>query len=108
MRCIFFAIIALVSASHADAEVPRFDAEGHCREVAGFGGSYSAEIFNFCVGQEQSAYNALKRDWSKYPAAAQNHCTQIASFAGPGSYEILKFCADQELEASANTKTFQY
>lgn len=42
-------------------QVPRFDVEAHCEELAGFGGDHSNTMYNTCIDVEQSAYNGLKR-----------------------------------------------
>ncbi|MDO5606738.1 MAG: hypothetical protein Q4G25_16415 [Paracoccus sp. (in: a-proteobacteria)] len=92
----------------AMSEMPRFDVEGYCEKIAGFGGTYSAEMYNFCVESEQASYNDLKSRWDNFPAAAQEHCRKIASFGSPGSYEMLKFCIEEETRAATQKKTFSY
>lgn len=92
----------------AFAEIVRFDAEAHCKQVAGFGGSYSNEMFNFCLNGEQRAYDALKSRWDAIAASIRTHCADVAAFGGPGSYEMLKFCVEQEEEAASSTPSFQY
>lgn len=102
------AIAALALALPAQAEMPRYDVEKHCDQIAGFGASYSSEMFNFCIDSEQAAYNALRANWDSLSPRIQRHCDQIAAFAGPGSYEMLKFCTEEENSAEANRKTFTF
>ena len=47
----------------AAQEMPRFDVDAHCRQVAGFGGSFSDTILGSCVDMEQSAYDGMKAGW---------------------------------------------
>ncbi|WP_158967936.1 hypothetical protein [Chachezhania sediminis] len=99
---------SLVLCSPAFAEIVRFDVEAHCNEIAGAGGTYSSEMYNFCVRQEQTAYNSLKARWDAISSNVRAHCTQVASFGGPGSYEMLSFCVEQEEQAAASKPTFKY
>ena len=106
MRIAVFAAV-VIWASPALAEIPHFDVEGRCDEVAGFGGTYSNAMFNFCINAEQDAYDALKAYWASLPPTIQEHCKEIATFGSPGSYEMLKFCVDEERDAGSNRSTFQ-
>jgi hypothetical protein len=87
--------------------LPQYDPEAHCKEVASFGGSYSAVLDNACLAQEQSAYDALKDNWSNVPVEARSHCDEVASFGGTGSYVLLQSCIEQELQARSSRPKFR-
>ncbi|MCL3883668.1 hypothetical protein [Marivita sp. GX14005] len=100
-------MLAGIGTSVAMAGPPRYDVDTHCTTIAEFGGTYSAEMYNYCVESEQSAYNALKPQWDTLPAQVQAHCNKIASFGTP-SYEMLEYCVKEEMSASANPPVFKY
>lgn len=85
-------------------EVPRFDVEKHCKEVASFGGSYSASMDKSCFDMEQAAYDKLKAGWSGETTSARRHCTEVASFGGAGSYSMLQSCLTMESKAASDRK----
>jgi len=107
----FITIAVLLSVSpvvaHADGP-PRYDVEAHCKEVANFGGSYSASLDNACLEQEQNAYDGLKANWAEVPIKAREHCDEIARFGGHGSYNLLQACIQQEVKARGTRPKFRY
>jgi hypothetical protein len=116
MSCKLFALLgaamiwsgtATAGAPPAAAVLPHYDVQAHCKKIAGFGGSYSEDMFNTCTDQEQQAYDALKPVWGGLPDTMRKHCDQIARF-GSASYDMLKTCIDQEQDAKKNTKGFKY
>lgn len=90
------------------AEMPRFDVEAHCQQVASVTGSSSNTLYNSCVDMEQSAYNGLKGQWASLPASVRNHCKDVASVTGPGSYSLLESCVDMEVSAGSNRSEFSF
>lgn len=106
-----FGLFSLVtSAPTSAADMPRFDVEAHCKQIASFGGSYSAVLDKACFDQEQQAYDRLKPVFGQLTDAMSAHCEQIASFGGPGSYTLLEACISQEIQAAGDKagKTFKY
>jgi hypothetical protein len=104
-----FTVICLVFApTFAAAEMPRHDVEAHCTEVAGFGGEYSAMMYDGCFDMEQGAYDNLKARWDALPGSMRNHCNEIATFGGPGSYAMLEGCVQMEEQAVGTDNTFQH
>jgi hypothetical protein len=101
------ALIMLASTGVA-ADMPRYEAEAHCEEVAAFGGEKSAMLYNSCVDMEQSAYNELKEVWQTVPAATQTHCDDVASFGSHGSYSLLESCVDMKTRAAENQSEFSF
>ena len=92
----------------AQSEIPpRYDAEAYCKEVASFGGSYSAFMDNACLAQEQTAYDGLKTKWTDLPADARTYCDEVARFGGKGSYFMLNACIEQEMQARGSRPKFQ-
>lgn len=101
------AMVALVLTAPAiGQEMPRFDVEKHCREVADFSNG-SSVLYNSCISMEQEAYDKRKRTWQDLPSQTREHCTEIASFTG-GSYSLLDSCIGMELEAAGNTPSFKF
>jgi len=99
-------LLAVVPLSALGQEVPRFDVEAHCEEVAEFGGG-SHQIFNSCMQMEQNAYNGLKGQWANTSGRIRNHCQEVAEFGG-GSYQILQSCMQMEESAAGNRETFSF
>jgi hypothetical protein len=105
MRVLLIALALCAMGAPADAQdVPRFDVEKHCKEVASFGGSYSASMDKSCFDMEQAAYDKVKAGWPDETASARRHCTEIASFGGAGSYSMLESCLTMESKAASDRK----
>ena len=79
--------------------IPHYDAEQHCDRIARVGGTRSETMYRSCMDSEQSAYDALKRDWTALPAEMRSHCDQIAKVGKSGSYIMLQACIQQEQKA---------
>lgn len=89
-------------------QLPRLEVETRCRQVASVGGGYSANTFNACMRQEQSAYNGLASLYSRMPSPIRERCLQVATVGGGGSYSTLKACLEQERSAASSTPDFRY
>jgi hypothetical protein len=100
-------ILALPSVAQAQ-ELPRFDVQAHCRQVAAFGGAMSQSLLGSCVDMEQSAYDGLKPTWHQLPDAARSHCLMVARFGGPGSYSLLQSCLQMETAAGRQNQQRQF
>ncbi|PAU76942.1 hypothetical protein CK498_12280 [Halomonas salipaludis] len=100
------AVLAALPLTVVAQEMPRFDVEGHCEEVAEFGGS-SHQIYNGCIQMEQGAYNSLKSRWANVSGRIRNHCQEVAEFSG-GSYQILQGCVQMEEDAAGNRQSFSF
>ncbi|PAU76547.1 hypothetical protein [Halomonas salipaludis] len=101
------AALALPAMAHAQ-DIPRYDVEDHCEQVAGFGGSFSNSTYNGCIQMEQSAYNGLRDQWQQLPASIRQHCNDVASFGGAGSYSTLQGCVQMEVSAGENRDSFSF
>ncbi|WP_148254850.1 hypothetical protein [Aidingimonas lacisalsi] len=101
---------ALVSVSGVVSaqDVPKYDVESHCQEVADIGGGSSNTMYNSCIDMEQSAYDGLKGVWESVPASTREHCDQVASVGGAGSYSLLESCVDMETSAAENKSEFSF
>lgn len=108
MRLLMTALVVLFPLVSSAAEMPRFDAEAHCEQVAAVGGSPSNSLYNSCIDMEQTAYNGLKAEWASLPTNIQNHCRDVASVTGPGSYSLLESCVDMEVSAGSNRREFSF
>lgn len=87
------------SASFA-ADLPRYDVEGYCEMIA----SGSHDMFNFCIDEEQKAYNELRTMTSSVETQTLNYCDQIAG----DSYDMLLFCIEEEIDAADNRRSFSF
>jgi len=87
-------------------DMPRFDVEAHCEEVAEFADG-SHQIFNSCIQMEQNAYNGLKAHWANVGGRIRSHCQEVAQFSG-GSYQILQSCVQMEEDAAGNRQSFSF
>lgn len=109
MKALITAALAILPLATAQADqIPRFDVETHCEQVAGFGGDYSSTMYNSCIDQEQGAYNNLKGQWGSLSSRIQDHCEQVAGFGGPGSYTMLESCVQMESSAANNRSEFSF
>lgn len=108
MKRVIVSVAALLAAQSpvVAQEIPRYDPEKYCRDVANAIGG-SAVIYNSCVGMEQSAYDALKARWTGLPVRPREYCDEVAKAIG-GTYQILSSCIDQELQAQAAMPRFQF
>ncbi|MCK2183638.1 hypothetical protein [Halomonas getboli] len=100
--------LAFFAGSAFAADIPRFDVEAHCGQVASISGDSSNMLYNSCIDMEQSAYNGLKGQWSGLPSNIQSHCQDVASVGGPGSYSLLESCVQMEVSAGNNRSEFSF
>lgn len=102
------AVLALlISVEAAAQEMPRFDVEKACDEMARISGPRSEFLYNGCFNQEQTAYNALKPVWGGLPAAVRATCEEMTRLAGQ-TYFLLKGCVDQEMSAREANKDREF
>lgn len=92
--------------SIAAAEIPRYDPASYCKEISEFAGG-SAQLENFCIKEEQSAYDKIKANWSTYTQKAISYCDELARLSG-GSYQMLEFCINEEMQAAGSTPEFKF
>jgi hypothetical protein len=107
-RVIIVVLATLSFAPAAAQDMPRFAVEAHCRQIASFGGSYSASLYGSCMDMEQTAYDNLKGLWGRLPANMRRHCQQIAAVAGSGSYSLLESCIQMETSAGERNRSRQF
>ncbi len=88
------------------SDIPRYDPESWCEEVASMGGGMSHTLKGACLQQEQTAYDHLKPQWADIPAATRSWCDEVARTGATGTYVLLKSCIQQELESrKANSQS---
>ena len=107
MRLLFIALM-LFSGLAMAGDMPRFDVEGQCNNVASVGGEFSNMTYNGCIQMEQSAYDRLKSEWTSIPASIRRQCLDVAKVGGAGSYSTLGGCIDMEMQAANNQESFNY
>lgn len=100
--------LTLMSTPTLANDLPRFNVDQQCDEIANFGGSYSEMTKQGCMQMEQQAYNQLKPTWGSLPDAMQTQCLEIASFGGPGSYSTLQGCIQMEQNAAATNRNTEF
>ncbi|HZK23774.1 MAG TPA: hypothetical protein VFC74_00090, partial [Oscillospiraceae bacterium] len=75
---ILFTLLAFSYLSAHANQIPRYNPEAYCQQVANFSGG-SSMILNGCIDMEQQSYNNLKRIWASIPNRTQNYCEEVAS-----------------------------
>ena len=91
-----------LAASASAQEFPRYDVDALCDKVARGASPNSAMVLQWCIDGEQSAYDALKSQWSAVPEARRQECLFIERLLGPGSYSDLNRCAKKDGNASGS------
>lgn len=100
MKLLLAAVAVAAFPSLAMAQdVPRYDPETHCDNVAGD----SSRLYNHCIESEQESYDAVKRAWANVPERPRSHCADIAD-----SYRLLEHCLKRETEADENRSGFSF
>lgn len=82
------------------SDLPRYDVEAYCEMIA----SGSHDMFNFCIDEEQKAYDELRTLVSSVEAQTINYCDQVAG----DSYDMLLFCIEEEASAANNRRSFSF
>lgn len=108
MKVSLCAVLALLIAPAAFAEMPDYNVKAHCKQVASFGGPQSEVLLQSCYQMEQSAYDELKPSWDELPAPLRAHCTRVAAFGGPGSFALLQSCVQMESQSATDNDKFQF
>ncbi len=106
-RVMMVAAVAALTSPAISQEMPYYDVEAHCAQVAGAVGGSEA-IRNACFRSEQRAYDELKPRWPEIPDQARTHCDSVARVSGPGTYSILSACIASEQRAAEENKTFTF
>lgn len=105
-KALLIFLLAAASQLTLAQDMPRFDVEAHCEDVAEITGG-SHQIFNSCIQMEQGAYNGLKNRWANLSRRIQIHCQDVAKVTG-GSYQILQSCVQMEEDAAGNRQSFSF
>lgn len=101
VAAILGAVLPISITSADEMPIPRYDVKGHCNELANFDGTYSQMVMSSCLGLEQTAYNKIKKNWSKIPNSIRLYCNQLATFGGSGSsYSVFESCIEIETGAA--------
>ncbi|MFN3232489.1 MAG: hypothetical protein ACE363_10055 [Alphaproteobacteria bacterium] len=95
MNAFFVFVLSGVSAAYA-AELPTYDMDVYCQELAQHGGG-AAELVADCMRLEETARTELALTWDSLAANTQDSCIQIGEMSGL-SYDLLKACVDQMVE----------
>lgn len=103
-------VVALATPQGAGAteEMPYFDVDGYCHEIAAMGGNMSQVLLKACFESEQTSYDKTKIGWSELPNEIRKHCSELAAFGGKGSYALLEACVDSEQAAGADNKSLKF
>jgi hypothetical protein len=108
LKTLTAAAALLLVAGTAHAEMPNYNVQASCTEVAELTGAFSETLMQGCLKMEQSAYNALKPTWDSLPAEMRTSCTEVAEITGHGSYSLLHGCVKMEQSASRKNQQFQF
>lgn len=89
-----------LSSTVLGSDLPRYDVEGYCETTA----DGSHDMFNFCIDEEQKAYDQLRPMASSIEQQTMNYCNDVAG----DSYDMLLFCIEEETEAANNRRSFSF
>ena len=100
MRGLFgaLALVMCMAGPVLAAEIPAYDINATCREIAAAGGG-SKVIELQCRKDEAASQKRLQK--ASVPADTMQTCDQISQTLGAGSYMILEQCIKDELDAAA-------
>ncbi|MCW5737338.1 MAG: hypothetical protein KIS73_24645 [Enhydrobacter sp.] len=108
VRLILFAAAMAAISPAARAEMPSYDVEAYCKNIAEVGGTPSQATRNGCLRMEQSAYDGLKKSWDTLPGEMRAYCNGIATVGGTGSYSTLSGCIRMEQDAKRKNDDFKF
>ena len=95
--CLFSLLVCLFAAQAFAADVPDYDTNAGCKEIANFGGGGSAQLELHCRKTEAQARDRIAG--MEVSASAMRNCNEIASFGGSGNYGMLEQCIKDEMAA---------
>ena len=72
---------------------PTLEVGASC-EAAGQGAAVLGRDKKACLGDETTAQETLKQNWSKYAASDKNECVGMVTTGGPPSYVELLSCVE--------------
>jgi hypothetical protein len=72
---------------------PELEVGSSC-EAAGRGSVVLGRDKKACLGDETTAQDTLKQNWSKYAASDKNECVGMVKTGGPASYVELLSCVE--------------
>lgn len=102
MRLIYCTLLGgfLVSFPAIADDMPLYDVDNQCRSEW----PDDAQMLNYCISEQQSAYNALKASWGNVPVQIAGLCR--SEWDSSNDYGMLKYCIDEQLAASKNAASF--
>jgi hypothetical protein len=105
----FIALLATAAPAVASGEaVPRYDPGKQCAAVSDAVGS-SESLKQFCLKEEQKAYDGLKQRWADIPPKIRKYCDEVARAGSTaGDYTLLEFCINDELESAKSNSTTEF
>ena len=72
---------------------PTLNVDSSC-EAAGMGSVVLGRDKKACLGDETTAQDTLRQNWSKYAAADKSECIGMVTTGGPASYVELLSCVE--------------
>lgn len=94
----------------AQTALPRLDPEGHCRDQWTENGALNHRMMQFCLQQEQTAYDSLRSEWPQLDRSIQVTC--LRDWGNPrnpnSSYRMLRFCTEQQNSARRQGGGFRW
>ncbi len=85
--------LALPGTMATAADMPVYDMDAYCQELASHGGG-TPELIADCMALEQTAQQDLALRWPALSASTQDSCIEIGMMGG-ASYDLLKACVDE-------------
>jgi hypothetical protein len=93
----FDAVLLAGSLWLAADDVPTFNVEPFCREIA----SRAAPVgdADICLRQEREARDQLVKEWGQFPAADRAYCQELHTVGGDTTYTELLTCLELQRDA---------
>ena len=96
LGCLVVVCVLYAQASLA-AELPQFDTDAYCENVAELGGG-SNVLKKQCLQDEKGAIRRLGK-MDEVPAKTWKYCAKMAKMAD-GSYVLMEQCINDEMDAA--------
>jgi tetratricopeptide (TPR) repeat protein len=89
-----------------ERQIPSYNVNQYCDELANLGGTYSYSLRNGCIDNEQGSYDKLVIIWPSLPFNVVDDCLSTNGFVS-GGYSLLEGCITYQLGERANPHSFR-
>jgi len=90
------------SCAAAAADLPSYDVEGYCRQIATATATLSGPVVNACIERERQAFSRLQGEWTELPEAMRQYCLSLLPRIAL-SYVLLDTCIKKASNSAADS-----